>query len=189
MHVRFPRYDKPSSSLLRMYLGGEFGDDPDTVNAYAASSFYAVDRFASYIQDWRDFYESGGMILTDRYTTSNVIHQGAKLPQEKREDFFKWLYEYEFSLLGLPAPDMVIYLDIEATQAVQRLNDRQAKTDTIGDIHEKDLLYLEQCAQCGKQAVGLYNWQAVKCFREGFERSEDDLHQEIYRMISNYEFF
>lgn len=183
MHVRFPRYDKPSSSLLRMYLQGEFGDDPDAVNAYAASSFYAVDRFASYMQDWRGYYESGGMILTDRYTTSNAIHQGAKLPPEKRESFFKWLYEYEFGLLGLPAPDMVIFLDIESSQAARRLRNRQEVTDTTGDIHENDLLYLEQCAQCGKQAARLYGWQAIRCFNGGLERTESELHREIHDII------
>ena len=169
-----------------MYLGGEFGDDPDAVNAYAASSFYAVDRFASFIQDWRGFYESGGSILTDRYTTSNAIHQGAKLPQDKRESFFKWLYEYEFGLLGLPAPDMVIYMEIEASQAARRLQNRQAATDTAGDIHEKDIHYLEQCALCGKQAAALYGWHRISSFPDGNERTEDDIHQEIYKAIMNF---
>ena len=185
MHVRFPRYSEPSSSLIKMYLGGEFGDDPDAVNAYAASSFYAVDRFASFKQDWHDYYEAGGLVLTDRYTTSNAIHQGAKLPPEQRESFFKWLYEFEFTLLGLPAPDMVVYLDIEAAQAFRRLNNRQAETDTVGDIHEKDILYLEQCVLCGVQAAKLYNWQSVKCFHDGYERGEDELHREIYEIIMN----
>lgn len=186
MHIRFPRYDKPSSALLKMYLGGEFGDDPDSVNAYAASSFYAVDRFASFVQDWRGYYESGGLVLTDRYTTSNAIHQGAKLPSDKREHFFKWLYEYEFTLLGLPAPDSVIYMDIEAKQAARRLRARQAETDTTGDIHEKDAAYLENCAQCGKQAALLYNWIRICCFRDGRERDEGSIHREIYGKILSY---
>lgn len=185
MRVRFPRYDKSSSSLLTMYLNGEFGDDPDAVNAYAASSFFAVDRYASFKQDWSGYYAGGGLILTDRYTTSNALHQGSKLPPEKREQFFKWLYDYEFGLLGLPAPDLVIFLDIEAAQAARRLHNRQIKTDTTGDIHEKDALYLEQCAQSGKQAAKLYNWRRVKCFENGFERSEEDMHQEIYNLITN----
>ena len=184
IRVRFPRYDKPSSALLKMYLGGEFGDDPDAVNPYAASSFYAVDRFASFFQDWRGYYSSGGFVLTDRYTTSNAIHQGAKIPPSRREDFFKWLYDFEFNLIGLPAPDMVIYMDIEATHALRRLHDRQSETDTIGDIHEKNMLYLEQCVQCGKQAAKLYGWQTVNCFSEGCERDKYELHREIYNIIS-----
>lgn len=186
MRIRFPRYDKPSSALLKMYLGGEFGDDPDAVNAYAASSFYAVDRFASFVQDWRGYYQDGGFILTDRYTTSNAIHQGAKLPRGRRERFFKWLYDFEFTLLGLPAPDMVIYMDIEAKQALRRLHNRQTETDTTGDIHEKDKAYLEQCVKCGRQAAKLYGWHAINCFPEGHERDKDELHKEIYDVIMSY---
>ena len=183
MRVRFPRYDKPSSALLRMYLEGEFGDDPDAVNAYAASSFYAVDRFASFVQDWRGYYEGGGLVLTDRYTTSNALHQGAKLPARQRGGFFRWLYEYEFDLLGLPAPDLVIYLDIEAEQSALRLRRRQMETGKDGDIHEKDLSYLMHSAQSGKQAAKLYDWRKISCFVDGRERDEADIHQEIYKII------
>jgi len=187
MRVRFPRYDKPSSALLKMYLDGEFGGGPDAVNAYAASSFFAVDRFASFRQDWGDYYAGGGLVLTDRYTTSNAIHQGAKLPPGQREPFFKWLYEYEFNLIGLPAPYSVIFLEIEAKQAARRLRYREAETETAGDIHEKDSSYLEQCAECGKQAALLHNWQRVMCFRNGEERSENELHREIYDIIVSAE--
>lgn len=186
MRVRFPRYDKPSSALLKMYLNGEFGDDPDAVNAYAASSFYAVDRFASFKQDWGDYYSHGGLVLTDRYTTSNAIHQGAKLPPARRGDFFKWLFEYEFDLIGLPKPDLVIFMDIEAEYAARRLNCRQAETDTAGDIHEKDALYLKHCSKCGKQAALLYNWRAIDCVRGGCERCEGELHEEIYGIVKGF---
>jgi len=188
MRLRFPRYDKPSSALLKMYLEGEFGEDPDAVNAYAASSFFAVDRFASFIQDWRGYYENGGFLLTDRYTTSNALHQGAKLTAKQRGDFFRWLYEYEFGLLGLPSPDMVLYLDIEAEQSARRLRRRQSETGRDGDIHEKDLTYLEQCAQSGKQAASLHNWRKICCVVDGYERDEADLHREIYEIIiANFE--
>jgi len=179
-HVVFPRYDKPSSALIKMYLGGEFGDDPDAINAYAASSFYAVDRFASFIQDWSEYYEAGGLVLTDRYTTSNALHQGAKMSPEQREHFFKWLYEYEFDLIGLPTPDFVIYMDIEAGQASLRLHRRQSETGTIGDIHEKDISYLENCAQSGKQAAIQYKWHRINCFDEKLERDKHAIHTEIY---------
>jgi dTMP kinase len=183
--VRFPRYDEPSSALIKLYLGGEFGNDPDAVNAYAASSFFAVDRIASFIQDWRRYYEGGGLVLTDRYTTSNAIHQGAKLPPEKREGFFKWLYEYEFDLLGLPAPDFVIYLDIGAEIAYRRLSLRQAETGLGGDIHEQDIAYLESCAQTGIQAAKQYGWHAIRCLLDGCERSEDEIHREIYTTLKH----
>jgi len=182
--LRFPRYDEPSSTLIRMYLGGEFGDNPDAVNAYAASSFFAVDRFASFIQDWHYDYEGGAFILTDRYTTSNAIHQGAKLPPEKRESFFKWLYEYEFALMGLPAPDLVLYIDIEAKDVMKRLQRRQTETGTTGDIHERDLAFLDLCARSGKQAADYYSWQKIACFAEDRERTEDEIHEEIYELMT-----
>ena len=185
LRISFPRYNEPSSALIKMYLGGAFGDDPDAVNAYAASSFFAVDRFASYIQEWRSYYEGGGLILTDRYTTSNAIHQGAKLAPDERGHFFKWLYEYEFRLMGLPAPDMVIYLDIDSKQAAKRLQRRQAETGTDGDIHEKDPMYLECCSQSGRQAAADCGWQIVDCFSEGRERSEEDIHMEIYTILKH----
>ena len=183
MRVRFPRYNEPSSALIRMYLGGEFGDGPDAVNAYAASSFYAVDRFASFIQDWRGYYESGGLVLTDRYTTSNAIHQGAKLPQEKREQFYRWLYDFEFNLMGLPEPDLVLYMDVIVGVAARRLAQRQAETGTAGDIHEKDMAYLEQCALSGKQAAEVCCWEKIPCCRENRERTEDEIHLEIYDLV------
>jgi len=186
MRVRFPRYSEASSALVKMYLGGEFGSDPDAVNAYAASSFFAVDRFASFVQDWRGYYQDGGLVLTDRYTTSNALHQGAKLPPEHREPFFKWLYDYEFNLIGLPAPYLVIFMDIEAEQAVKRLSNRQVKTGTIGDIHEKDMTYLLHSTQSGKQAALLHNWQRICCFDGGRERGQDEIHQEIWQSFRDW---
>jgi len=185
MRLRFPRYDKPSSALIRMYLGGELGDDPGAVNAYAASSFFAVDRYASFLQDWRGYYDSGGLVLTDRYTTSNTLHQGAKLPKEEREYFFAWLYDYEFGLLGLPRPDLVIFLNIDAKIAGQRLSRRQTETGESRDIHEKDAEYLRQCALCGAQAAEFYGWHTVNCIENGHERSEAELSDLIYKYISS----
>ena len=111
-HLVFPRYDQESSALIRMYLGGEFGTKPSDVNAYAASAFYAVDRYASYKQDWGPWYEGGGLVLSDRYTTSNAVHQASKESDETRGAYLKWLYEFEYEKLGLPCPDLVIYLDV-----------------------------------------------------------------------------
>ena len=108
----FPRYDQPSSALIRMYLAGEFGSRPEDVNAYAASSFYAVDRYASWKQDWGSCYRKGGLVLSDRYTTSNAVHQACKLPEGEWEAFFRWLDDFEHGKLGLPRPDLVLYLDM-----------------------------------------------------------------------------
>ena len=112
-HIVFPRYEKESSALIRMYLSGEFGSNPSDVNAYAASTFYAVDRYAAYKTDWGKLYEEGGLILSDRYTTSNAVHQGSKLPDEELPGFFSWLSDLEYEKMGLPKPDLVIYLEIK----------------------------------------------------------------------------
>ena len=111
--ITFPDYDSDSSALVKMYLAGQFGDKPDDVNAYAASSFYAVDRYAGYKSDWGKFYEEGGILIADRYTTSNAVHQCSKLPPEQWDTFLQWLFDYEYHLLGLPAPDKVIYLQVD----------------------------------------------------------------------------
>jgi len=179
----FPRYSEPSSALIKMYLAGDFGENPDSVNAYAASSFYAVDRYASFVQDWREYYENGGLILTDRYTTSNALHQGAKVADTQREHFFKWLYDYEFNLIGLPMPSLVIYMDIDAELAAKRLRHRQAETGTNADIHENDISYLQNCAESGKQAASQFGWHRVSCLDNGVERDKHDVHAEVYNKI------
>jgi len=184
-NVTFPRYDSESSALVRMYLGGAFGSGPDDVNAYAASSFYAVDRFASYKTEWGKQYESGGLILLDRYTTSNAVHQGAKLPEARRAEFFRWLRDYEYVKLGLPEPDAVIYLDVSAEEARRRRQERARLTGETGDIHEKDEEYLEQCARCAAHAAEELGWRTVPWQKNGAARSPGDIHEEIYGIAAS----
>lgn len=124
-HIVFPRYDQESSALIRMYLNGAFGTHPSDVNAYAASTFFAVDRYASYRTDWGEIYENGGLILSDRYTTSNAIHQGSKLPEAELPAFFDWLYDLEYGKMGLPRPDLVLYLDVDLPTSLKRMQHRQ----------------------------------------------------------------
>ena len=156
--VSFPRYDDASSALIKMYLGGEFGNRPGDVNAYAASTLFAVDRFASYKrEEWGRHYDNGGLVVMDRYTTSNAVHQGAKLDKADRRAFFRWLYDFEFRLIGLPKPDMVIYMDIDAETSIKRLGDRPGAED----IHERDADYLRSCAECAGQAAQEYGWICV----------------------------
>ncbi|NLB28887.1 MAG: deoxynucleoside kinase [Clostridiales bacterium] len=173
--VSFPRYGDESSALIKMYLGGQFGTLPGDVNAYAASTFFAVDRFASYKKDlWGSFYDGGGLVIADRYTTSNAVHQGAKLPANERAEFFRWLYDFEFRLLGLPKPDAVIYLDINAEAAVERLGSRNGTKD----IHERDLEYLYRCAVCLKQAADTLGWVRIDASGDAAE-----IHGRIYELV------
>lgn len=179
----FPQYSEPSSALIRMYLGGEFGGDPNAVNAYAASTFYAVDRYASFVKVWKEYYENGGLIVCDRYTTSNAIHQASKIEDEKKGEFFSWLYEFEFGLMGMPAPDAVLYMDVPLETAVSQMRKREAETNTTGDIHETDNSYLAKCCDCGKKAAEHYGWKSVKCVKDGVMRSAEDINKEIYAWL------
>ena len=181
----FPQYQEESSALIRMYLGGEFGTKPSDVNAYAASAFYAVDRYASYKKVWGQWYENGGLVLSDRYTTSNAVHQASKEPEEKQAEFLKWLYEFEYDKLGLPAPDLVIYLDVPTDFTEKMMRSREAATNTHADIHEQDLQYLATCRRTGKAAAEFYNWTVINCVRDGAMRSIEDIHEEIYRHVLN----
>ena len=179
-----PQYSEPSSALIRMYLGGEFGARPSDVNAYAASAFYSVDRYASYKKVWGQWYESGGLVVSDRYTTSNAVHQTSKEPPEKQSDFLKWLYDFEYSKLGLPRPDLVVYLDVPTDFTEKMMRSREAATHTHADIHEQDLEYLATCRRTGRAAAEYYGWTVIGCVKNGAMRSIDDIHEEIYRHVA-----
>ena len=142
MEVTFPDYESDSSALVKMYLSGQFGDKPDDVNPYAASSFYAVDRYASYKTRWGSFFEAGGIVIADRYTTSNAVHQCSKLPPEQWNDFLRWAFDYEYRLLGLPAPDAVVYLQVDPAVSQKLMTGRYHGDESRKDVHEKDIEYL-----------------------------------------------
>lgn len=177
----FPRYGEPSCAPVELYLHGALGDKPGDVNAYAASTFYAVDRYCSYKQDWGGFYEQGGVLIADRYTTSNAVHQASKLPKEERKAFLDWLFGFEYGLLELPEPTAVFYLDVPTELTERMMRSREAKSHTSADIHERDEAYLRACREAGEQLVADYGWQYVDCSRGGEMRSIEDIHEEIYR--------
>ena len=182
-HIVFPRYDKDSSALIRMYLSGEFGEHPEDVNAYTASTFFAVDRFASFKQDWGEKYREGAFILSDRYTSSNAVHQGSKLPDAELPDFFAWLADLEYLKMGLPRPDLVIYLDVSIELSLARMHRRQLKTNTHADIHEKDIDYLKRCLHTADKAADFFGWHRVPFLQNGEERNIDEKNEEIYQLI------
>ena len=181
--IVFPQYSEPSSALIRLYLSGEFGKRPSDINAYAASTFYAVDRYASFQKVWGDYYRGGGLVISDRYTTSNAVHQASKEPVERREAFFKWLSDLEFRHMELPEPDLVIYLDIPTELSEHLLRSREEKTHTHADIHEQNSDYLRLCRETGLQAAAYYGWTVVNCASNGEIRGIDEIHEEIYRHV------
>ena len=179
--IVFPQYSEPSSALIRMYLGGEFGTNPSDVNAYAASSFYAIDRYASYKKIWGQWYEQGGLVICDRYTTSNAVHQASKEPEDRRQEFLKWLYDFEYDRLGLPRPDLTLYLDVPTDFTEQLLRHREQDAHTSADIHERNSAYLASCRHAGRAAAEYYGWTIISCTENGKMRSIEDIHEEIYR--------
>ena len=181
--LTFPRYQEESSALVRLYLGGAFGQKPGDVNAYAAAAFYSVDRYASYKQDWGAFYESGGLVIADRYTTSNAVHQASKLPEGEREAFLDWLFDLEYRLLGLPEPDLVLYLDMPTEITEKMLRQREQAAGTHADIHEQDEAYLKACRENARAIVRRCGWQVIDCAENGAPRTPEDIHNEVYRRV------
>ena len=180
----FPQYKEPSSALIRMYLAGEFGSHPGDVNPYAASAFYAVDRYASMKKVWGNYYKDGGLILADRYTTSNAVHQSAKLPEGEREDFCRWLDEFEHDRLELPRADLVLYLDMPTDFAVKLLRSREQATNTTADIHEVDDGYLATCRAAALQAAKVLGWTVIPCVEGGKLRSIEEIHDQIWSLVA-----
>lgn len=161
--ISFPDYDQPSSALVKMYLGGELGGSAAAVNAYAASSFYAVDRYASYTRFWREDYENGTPIVAARYVTSNAIHQMTKLPQEEWDAFLEWLEDYEYNKLGLPKPDAVVFLDMPIEVSQRLMEQRYDGDNEKKDIHERDLTYLHRCREAALYAAEKKGWIILPC--------------------------
>lgn len=161
--ISFPDYAEESSALVKMYLAGEFGGSPDAVGAYAASSFYAVDRYASFKRHWEADYRAGSLIIAARYTTSNAVHQMSKLPREEWEDYLRWLEDYEYGLLGLPRPDTVIFLDMTPEVAQKLLSGRYDGDESKKDIHERDKKYLLRCRESAFFAAERLGWSVIGC--------------------------
>ena len=177
--VSFPDYESNSSALVKMYLGGEFGDKPDDVNAYAASVFYTVDRYASYKANWGEFYDNGGTIVSGRYTTSNAIHQASKLPEDKWEDFLSWLYDFEYNKIGIPRPDKVIFLDMPIEVSQKLLTKRYEGDENKKDIHESDVKYLEKCRNAACFTAKYSGWSIINCAESGEARSIEDIAKDV----------
>ncbi len=182
--ITFPDYASDSSALVRMYLAGQFGDKPDDVNAYAASSFYAVDRYASYKKDWGSFYNDGGIVIADRYTTSNAVHQCSKLPPEQWESFLNWLFDYEFHLLGLPAPDRVVYLQVDPAVSQKLMTGRYHGDESKKDVHEKDLEYLARSRKAAEFCAAHLGWKTVHCTEGETMRTIEEIQSEVQALAA-----
>ncbi len=181
VEISFPDYDSESSTLVKMYLGGKFGENPDDTNAYAASSFFAVDRYASFVTNWKkDYLEDGTVIILNRYTTSNAVHQMCKIDNDEEKDkFLDWLYDYEFVKLGLPEPDLVFFLDMPPECAQELLNGRCDSTGAVKDIHEKDTEYLLRAYNAANYTCTKWKWTKVSCTKDNEIRTREDIANEL----------
>ena len=186
MKISFPVYDSPSSSLVKMYLFGKFGTDPCAVNAYAASSFFAVDRYASYRTNWGPFYQGGGTVIADRYTTSNAIHQCSKLPEEQWEGYLDWLFTYEYKYLEIPAPDRIIYLQTDVDVCEKLILSRYDGHEDQRDIHEGNLEYLRRSKKAAEFCAERLGWTTVRCTSGGKMRSVGDIQHEVRKLLSAF---
>ena len=184
--VSFPDYDSNSSALVKMYLGGEFGKKPGDVNAYAASLFYAVDRFASYQKDWKLDYEAGSVILADRYVTSNMIYQLSKVGAEEKDAFIRWVEDYEYGRLGLPEPTATIYLDMKPEISQELMKQRYEGDESKKDIHERDVAFLKECRENALYSAEKAGWNVVCCYENDTPKTIEQIHEEVMAVVNRY---
>ncbi|MBR0542235.1 MAG: deoxynucleoside kinase [Clostridia bacterium] len=181
--IKLPDYEDKSSTLVKMYLGGEFGKNPDDVNIYAASSFYAVDRFASYKRHWQEDYLFGTVILADRYTTSNAVHQSVKLPAQQWNTYLDWLTDYEYNKMGIPKPTCVIYLDMPVEISQRLMSKRYKGNEDKKDIHEANVEYLLKCRTAAMFAAEKFGWSVIKCSEDGEPLTIKEINNAIYKEV------
>lgn len=187
--VSFPNYESPSSALVKMYLSGEFGEDPKSVSPYVASIFYASDRFATFRKEFEEYYNNGGIILADRYTTANMVHQSGKIEnKEERENFLEWLWDLETNIFGLPKPTEVFFLNMPPKKSLELIENRENKFSHTKekDIHERNPKHIIESYNAACSLVSKYNWFEIKCMNGESLRTIDDIHEEIFKEVKKH---
>lgn len=186
--VSFPNYDSPSSSLVKMYLAGEFGENAKQVSPYIASTFYAADRYATFKKELEEYYNNGGTIFADRYTTANMIHQAGKIQDKnERKKLLDWIWDFEFNLYGLPVPSEVFLLKMPPEVSIELMKDRENKFthEAAKDIHERDKNHLIDAYNAACDVAKDYGWFTIECVKDGKIRTIEDIHEEIYKELKN----
>ncbi len=181
--IKLPDYESPSSTLVNMYLNGEFGSDPHCVNAYAAGAFYAVDRYASYKLKWEKYYQNGTLVLADRYATSNSIYQMEKLDKSDWDSYLEWSYDFEYNKMGIPKPDLVVFLDMPIEVSQKLMTERYNGDEAKKDVHEADVAFLNRCRTAALYTAEKQGWRVIKCSRDGEPLSIEEIHGEIIKSI------
>ena len=183
--LSFPNYESPSSALVKMYLGGELSDTPDGVNPYAASAFYAVDRCAGFLKDWKNDYDGGKIFVADRYATSNAVYQLSKLPENEWDGFLDWIEDFEYNKLGVPKPDRVFYLDMSVDVSQKLLAARYNGDESKKDIHESNVEFLRQCRKSAVYAAHRLGWAVVRCDDGEKPRGIEEISADILKIAED----
>lgn len=185
--ISFPNYESPACAPVKMYLAGEFGTDAEKVNPYPASTMYAIDRYASYKTDWGKFYNDGGVIITDRYTTSNMVHQASKIDNsQEKEMYLSWLEDLEYSKMGIPRPDLVIFLNMPTETAQKLMAERKNKItgEDKKDIHEKNVEYLKKSHENACEISKKYSWKEIKCVENDRLKTIEEISNEVFELVN-----
>ncbi len=182
--ISFPNYGTPGAVAVEYYLGGALGSDPAATNAYAASTFYAVDRYLSFRTDWGEFLAGeGNVLIANRYTSANAVHQLSKMPREGWDDFLDWLGDFEFDRLGLPRPDLTLYLEMTPEISMRLVSHRSDTTGQQKDIHELDPHHLEASYAAALYASDRWGWTRLPCYAEGEPRSIAEIGEDVWREV------
>lgn len=184
--ISFPNYESPACEPVKMYLAGAFGDNALNINPYPVSTMFAIDRYTSYKMDWESFYNAGGIIVTDRYTTSNMVHQASKIENiDEKSKYLGWLEDLEYNKMGIPKPDLVIFLNMPTEMAVKLMEARKNKItgEEKKDIHEKDTSYLKKSYDNACDIAKKYNWQEIKCVENKRLKTIEEIGEEIYTLV------
>lgn len=182
--LSFPMYENDSSLFVKMYLEGKLGEKPSDTNAYTASMFFACDRYISYVTDWKkDIEDEDTYVVANRYTTANAVHQLSKMPKDQWEEFLKWLWDFEFAKLGLPKPDLVLYLELPPSISLSLVKSRSDSTGQKMDIHEKDTEYMAKCYEAALYSCEKLGWARITCHKDGKIRTREDIFEEIYDKV------
>lgn len=184
--IDLPNYADNSSALVKMYLAGEMGNRPGDVNAFAASTFFAVDRYASFKKFWSKEYESGKIIVANRYTTSNACHQMTKLEKKDWDSFLSWLFDFEYVKLGIPEPDCVVFLDMPVETSQKLLKKRYNNDESKKDVHERDIDYLNHCRDAAIYACEKLGWKRIVCAEGGEPKSVEKISDLVFQTVSEY---
>lgn len=184
--ISFPNYDSPACEPVKMYLSGAFGEDAMKVNPYPVSTMYAIDRYASFKTDWEKFYNEDGIIVTDRYVTSNMVHQASKIKDlDEKKQYLNWLEDLEYEKMGIPRPDLVIFLNMPTEMAVKLMAERKNKItgEEKKDIHERDKEYLKESHANACKIANIYNWKEIKCSDGERIKTIEEIGEEVFSLV------